>query len=79
MKTNYIKTGIASVLVLLAISAVKAQTSVADKSAADAGRYNNYDHVSNRDGKQVERIQTNWDDKVYKMEQSPLITFPRIF
>ena len=68
MRTNYIKAGIASITMLLAISAAKAQTSVADKSAMDADRYNNYDHVSNRDGKQVERIQTNWDDKLYKME-----------
>ena len=68
MKTNYIKAGMTSIMMLLAISAVRAQTSVADKSAIDADRYNNYDRVSNRDGKQVERLQTNWDDKVYKME-----------
>jgi colicin import membrane protein len=68
MKTNYIKAGLASIVMLLAISAAKAQTSVAEKSAMDADRYNNYDHISNRDGKQVERIQTNWDDKLYKME-----------
>jgi len=68
MKTNYVKAGMASMMMLLAISAAKAQTSVSDKSAMDADRYNNYDRVSKRDGKQVERIQTNWNDKVYKME-----------
>jgi len=68
MKTHYIKRGVLIIAVSLLAIAVKAQTSVADKSAMDADRYNNYDQVSNRDGKQVERIQTNWDDKLYKME-----------
>jgi hypothetical protein len=62
------KAGITSMVMLLAISATKAQTSVSEKSAMDADRYNNYDERTNRQGKQVERIQTNWDDKVYKME-----------
>ena len=68
MKTNYIKASIAFMIMLLAASVAHAQTSVADKSATDADRYNNYDRISNRDGRQVEHIQTNWNDKEYKME-----------
>ena len=68
MKTHHIKRGVLIIAVSLLAIAAKAQTSVADKSAMDADRYNNYDRVSNHDGKQVERIQTNWNDKLYKME-----------
>jgi colicin import membrane protein len=69
MKTNYRKVSIALVIALLTAFAVKAQQiSVQDKSAGDAGRYENYDVTSNRDGKQVEKLQTNWNNKQYKME-----------
>jgi len=68
MKTNYIKVGIVLITAVLTRFAANAQTSVSEKSAIDAGRHNSYDQVSNRDGKQVERLQTDWNDKVYKVE-----------
>lgn len=68
MKTNHIKVGIVLIAMVLATFAANAQTSVSEKSAIDAGRYKNYDDVSTRQGKQVERLQTNWNDKVYKVE-----------
>ncbi len=68
MKTNYIKAGIVLIAGALTSFAAEAQTSVSEKSAIDAGRHKSYDQVSNRDGKQVERLQTDWDDKVYKVE-----------
>jgi colicin import membrane protein len=68
MKTNYIK-GIVVAIALLAALNVKAQqTNVQDQKTFNNDRYDNYDVTSNRQGKQVESIQTNWDNKVYKME-----------
>jgi len=63
------KGSIVLVITLLTGFAVNAQQiSVQDKSAGDADRYENYDVTSTRDGKQVEKLQTNWDNKQYKME-----------
>jgi colicin import membrane protein len=71
MKTNYMKSCITLMMIMLAAFAAKAQqTSVDAKEAFNVNddRYNNYYVIGNHEGKQVERIQTNWNNKVYKME-----------
>ena len=68
MKTNYIKCILWLIMVVFAITTVKAQTSVTDKTAYNGREYISYDGIRNENGKQVERIQTDVDDKVYKME-----------
>ncbi len=68
MKTNYIKCSLWLVAALLATSAAKAQTSVSGKTAYNGREYISYDGIRNENGKQVETIQTNLDDKQYKME-----------
>ncbi len=67
MKTHYIKCSLWLVAALLSTLAAKAQTSVSGKTAY-AGTYNSYDRIHGENGKQVETIQANLDDKVYKME-----------
>ncbi len=66
MKTTYIKGSLLLIVTLAAAVAAKGQTS--QKTAFNADRYNSYDQIDNSSGKRVERIQTNWGDKVYKME-----------
>jgi flagellar biosynthesis GTPase FlhF len=69
MKTNYMKVSVVlAITILTAFAANGQQISVQDKATGDAGRYENYDVTSNRDGKQVEKLQTNWNNKQYKME-----------
>jgi colicin import membrane protein len=67
MKTNYIKSSLLLIVALFAMTTAKAQTSVSGKTAYNGKEYISYDGVRNENGKQVERIQTNIDDKVYKM------------
>lgn len=68
MKITNIKGGILLAIALAAAIAAKAQTNTSQKEAFNADRYNNYHTVSNSNGKRLERIQTNWKGKVYKME-----------
>lgn len=68
MKTNYIKCGIWLVAAVFTAVSAKAQTGATGKTAYDAGRYDNYDRIRNEDGKHVERIQSDMDDKVYRLE-----------
>jgi len=68
MKTNYIKCSLWLMAVIFGGMTAKAQTSVSGKTAYNGREYISYDGVRNENGKQVERIQTNMDDKVYKME-----------
>jgi len=68
MKTNYIKCSLWLLAVVFAAMTAKAQTSVTGKTAYNGREYISYDGIRNENGKQVERIQSNMDDKVYKME-----------
>ncbi len=68
MKTNYIKCSLWLMAVIVGGMTAKAQTSVSGKTAYNGREYISYDGIRNENGKQVERIQTNMDDKVYKME-----------
>jgi colicin import membrane protein len=67
MKTNYIKSSPLLMVALFALMAAKAQTTAPGKTAYDDGGYS-YDRIHKENGKQVENIQTNWDDKLYKIE-----------
>lgn len=68
MKTNYIKCSLWLMAVIFAGTTAKAQTSVSGKTAYNGREYISYDGIRNENGKQVETIQTNLDDKLYKME-----------
>jgi len=68
MKTNYIKCSLWLVAVVFTAITVKAQTSVSGKTTYNAGEFNSFDRIHNENGKQVELIQSNMDDKVYKVE-----------
>jgi hypothetical protein len=68
MKKNHIKTSVWLVAALFAVFTAKAQTNASDKKAADSTSRNNFDFINNEQGKHVERIQIDWDDKVYKVE-----------
>ena len=67
MKTNYIKCSLWLMVVVFAAMSAKAQTSVSGKTAYNAREYISYDGIRSENGKQVERIQSNMDEKVYKM------------
>jgi hypothetical protein len=67
MKTNYRNSLWLAGLLLAAFSA-NAQTSVSGKKADNEGTHRNYDIVHNENGNRTERIQTQLDDKTYKME-----------
>lgn len=68
MKTNYIKKSLVLMALITTSLAVKAQTSVQEKSSEDARHYTNIQETTTKDGKHVDKIETNWDDKYYKME-----------
>jgi len=54
--------------ILLASLTVSAQTSKSAKTAYDDDRFHSYDHVRTVNGKRVEEIQVNRNDKIYKAE-----------
>ncbi|HEY2581249.1 MAG TPA: hypothetical protein VGI43_05565 [Mucilaginibacter sp.] len=66
MKTKFLKGGVLSLAAMAIAVSVAAQTSA--RTAYNSDRYNNYDNVTKADGKVIEHIQTNWKDKVYRME-----------
>ncbi len=68
MKTNYIKCSLWLMAVIFAGMTAKAQTSVSGKTAYNGREYISYDGIRKENGKQVETIQTNLDDKLYKIE-----------
>jgi colicin import membrane protein len=68
MKTNYMKCSLWLMAALFTVMTAKAQTSASGKTAYNAREYNSYDRIHNENGKQVELIQSNMDDNVYKME-----------
>src|ERR1700753_348850 len=68
MKTKHIKNSMLLLAVLLAGLSASAQVSVREKSEKDAKGYRSTEESTTRDGKQVEKIQTEWGDKYYKME-----------
>jgi colicin import membrane protein len=53
---------------IFAETTAKAQTSVSGKTAYNGREYVSYDGIRNENGKQVETIQTNLDDKLYKIK-----------
>jgi colicin import membrane protein len=67
MKTNYIKCSI-WLAAMLCITIAKAQTSSSGKSSFNVVRHTDHDISRDSQGRQVERIQTDLDDKVYKAE-----------
>jgi len=67
MKTNYIKCSLWLMAVIFCGMTAKAQTSVSGKTAYNGREYISYDGIRSENGKQVERIQSNMDEKVYKM------------
>ncbi|HEY4323469.1 MAG TPA: cell envelope integrity protein TolA [Mucilaginibacter sp.] len=66
MKSKFLKCAVLSLAVMAITVSVTAQTPA--KTAYNTDRYNNYDHITKADGKVIEHIQTNWKDKVYRME-----------
>jgi colicin import membrane protein len=68
MKTNYIKSSLLLIVALFTLMTAKAQTSVSGKTAYNGREYISYDRIHNENGKQVEQIQSNIDDKLYKIE-----------
>jgi chromosome segregation ATPase len=68
MKNNYIKCSIWLVAALCITITSKAQTSATDKVTTSAERHDSYDANQSENGRQVERIQTDINDKTYKIE-----------
>ncbi len=68
MKTNYMKCILWLIVAIFTTFVAKAQTSPSGKTAFNTESYNSYDRIRNENSKQVELIQSNMDDKVYKME-----------
>ena len=67
MKTNYLKHSVLAIAATAIITVARAQDSV--KTTNNGDRYHNYHYVDNKTpGKLKERIQTNWNDKTYRME-----------
>ncbi|HEY4323470.1 MAG TPA: hypothetical protein VGN20_05775 [Mucilaginibacter sp.] len=68
MKISYIKCSVwlAAALCITIIS--KAQTAAPTKASSNTEKHNNYDDSRIEQGKQVERIQMNVNDKVLKVE-----------
>ena len=67
MKTNYLKHSVLAIAATAIITVARAQDSA--KTAGNDDRYNNYHYVDNKTpGKLKERIQTNRNDKTYRME-----------
>jgi len=56
------------VTLLITLSARAQKTNGSDSASIDADRHTNYYVTHTSQGKQVERLQTDWNDKVYKME-----------
>jgi len=67
MKKNYLKRSLWLAAILLASLGVRAQTQTTAKTAYDEG-LNKYYRIRNEDGKRTERIQTEYEGKIYKME-----------
>jgi hypothetical protein len=66
MKTNYLKRSVLLIGVLVLSFGVKAQNSA--KTESDDDRYNDHHYVNYKNGKRTESIQTNRNDKSYRME-----------
>ncbi|MFB9842966.1 hypothetical protein [Mucilaginibacter ginsenosidivorans] len=67
MKTNY-RNSLWLTGMLLAAFSASAQTSVSDKKADNEGIRHNYDIVHNENGNRTERIQTELNNRIYKIE-----------
>src|SRR5882724_9534357 len=68
MKTIYIKGSICLLAICLATLVAKAQTKPSTKIAYNTGRHSSYDKTSTEQGRHVERIEMDWNDKTYKVE-----------
>lgn len=68
MKTNYLKRSLWLAAILLTSLGVRAQTQTTTKTAYDDEGSNMYYRIRNDDGKRTERIQTDYEGKIYKME-----------
>ncbi|HEY2580963.1 MAG TPA: cell envelope integrity protein TolA, partial [Mucilaginibacter sp.] len=68
MKINYIKCSIWLVAALCTTITSKGQTSVSTKASSNTEKHNDYDDSRIEQGRQVERIQMDVNDKVVKVE-----------
>ncbi|HZY38231.1 MAG TPA: hypothetical protein VFE53_16355 [Mucilaginibacter sp.] len=66
MKTNYFKAGMWLFIALFAALNTNAQTTDSNKNVSGNGRYFNYDRIRNEQGKKVETMEGDWDNKTYK-------------
>ena len=67
MKTNYIKAGLWLFIALFAALNTKAQTVDSNKNVSSGGRYFNYDRARIDNGRKVETMEADWDNKEYKV------------
>jgi len=68
MKTNYLNGSICLIAMLFMALASGAQTKPSVKTAYNISSYNTYDRTLNEQGKQIERIQIDWNGRTYKLE-----------